>query len=182
MFMSVQHERTARMIDRHKARFTAAGADALIVSDRYHQAVWAHTFRDHKGQKTKTHRPTWEFDRSRAAGYPLSVHDLFREIAEDDISFEYDILYGALGSDIVHSGPFSLLTIQRQIGDRKTFLLRPMPDADKRVIALATSNVAMVLVLDSLTEYIGLDISCELSRLKQDAQGDPEDRTETPLE
>jgi hypothetical protein len=175
MFMSVQHERHAAMIDRHRNRFVAAGATPEIASDPYHRAVWAHTFRDTKARPTKSHRPTWEFDRASGSGVAVSVHDLFREVALEDASYEHDVLYGALGSDIVHSGPMSLFSIQRQMGDRQTFALRPMPVPDTRTIALASSNVAMLLVLESFTEYVGLDLSAELALVKAESMVDPGD-------
>lgn len=82
------------------------------------------------------------------------------------------MLYGALGSDIVHSGPLSLGRILGWLNSRETFVLAPMPTADGRTIALASSNTAMFLVLDSLTEYLGLDLTSELSALKATAQAD----------
>jgi hypothetical protein len=45
-------------------------------------------------------------------------------------------------------------------------------------IALASSNVAMFLVLDSLTEYLGLDLSAELGPLKAKSKADPYARTQ----
>lgn len=89
--------------------------------------------------------------------------------------WEYDVLYGALGSDIVHSGPFTTLTRMRRrtVGDRAKFHLAVMPLPDMCTIALASSNTAMFLVLDSLTEYLGLDLSAELAPLKAQSQRDP---------
>jgi len=46
---------------------------------------------------------------------------------------------------------------------RRTFLLRPTPSIDLCTIALASSNTAMFLGLDSLTEYPGLDLSADLA-------------------
>ena len=40
-------------------------------------------------------------------------------------------------------------------------------------IALALSNSAMFLVIDSLTEYLGLDLSAELEPLKATSNADP---------
>jgi hypothetical protein len=81
------------------------------------------------------------------------------------------VLSGALGSDIVHSDPFSLLSIQRQIGRRDTCCGR----CPTRLctIALASSNTATFLVLDSLTEYFGLDLWAEFDELKATAQASP---------
>jgi len=175
MFTSVQHERVVGTVERHKDRFIAAGASAELKADPYHRAIWKHVFGD-----KKSHRPTWEFDRTTRKGEPVSVHDVFKEIAEGKPSFEHDVLYGSLGSDIVHSGPFSLSRILASMANRQTFVLRPTPVADMCTIALASSNTAMLLVLDSLTQYLGLDLSAELDRLKAKSKADPYTVTEKP--
>ena len=59
------------------------------------------------------------------------------------------------------------------MGKQQTFVLKPMPAVEACSIALASSNTAMFLVLDSLTQYVGLDLSVELGKLKAQAQGDP---------
>lgn len=179
MFTSVQYERVAETISRHKERFVAAGATAIeVTSDPYHRAVWSTTFRDRKGKPTGSDRPTWKFDDTTQRGKPASVGDLFREIGAAEHSYEYDVLYGAIGSDIVHSGPFSLSRIVQFLHNRRTFSLQPMPNRDLCTLALAFSNAAMFLVLDSLTEYLGLDLSMELDELKANAKVDPFDRSE----
>jgi hypothetical protein len=53
-----------------------------------------------------------------------------------------------------------------------------MPSRDMCSLVLAFSNAAMFLVLDSLTEYVGLDLSVELDELKATAKVDPSDRPE----
>lgn len=181
MFLSVQHERIARTVQRHEARFSAAGAPAAVRSDPYHHAVWTHVFQDNKKNKTvptRSQRPTWELDPKPGQLHDIAVRDLFVEIADGKQSFEHDVLYGALGSEVVHSGPFSLLSIQSAIGRRDTFVLRPVPVDDECTVALAVSNTAMLLVLDTLTEYMGLDLSSELVQLKAQAATDPEAREE----
>lgn len=173
MFTSVQHERYAATNNRYAARFAAAGATPEVRPDPYHQAIWTHVFRDNKGKPTTSDRPTWEFDRNTAKGQPVGVRHLFHEIADANFSFEHEVLYGALCSDIVHSGPLNLMSIQRLMGNRRTFVLQPMPVPDTCTIALASSNTAMVLVLDSLTEYLGLNLSAELDALKAKSKVDP---------
>lgn len=173
MFLSVVHERVVETIERHKGRFISAGADPKVSSDAYHRAIRTLVFVDTKGRPTKSDRPTWDFDRVTGAGQPVNVAKLFREVAGAQESFEYDVLYGALGSDIVHSGPFSLAHTLQALDGRQTFLLRPIPVIDLCTIALASSNTAMFLVLDSLTEYLGLDLSADLDPLKAKSKVDP---------
>lgn len=173
MFLSVVHERVVETIERHKGRFISAGADPKVSSEAYHRAIRTHVFVDTKRRPTRSDRATWDFDRVTGAGQPVNVAQLFREVASASESFEYDMLYGAFGSDIVHSGPFSLAHTLRAMDGRKTFLLRPTPNIDLCTIALASSNTAMFLVLDSLTEYLGLDLSADLEPLKAKSQVDP---------
>lgn len=180
MFLSVLHERVAITVARHEPRFRVAGAVAEVGSNPYHRSVWAHVFQDEKGRPTTIDRPTWEFDRAKGKGQPVFVRGLFREITDTNNSYEYDVLYGALGSDIVHSGPFGLLSIQRLMGKRDTFVLKPMPDPELCTIALATSNTAMFLVLDTLTQYLGLDLSAEMEPLKATWHADPDASTDEP--
>jgi len=103
MFLSVVHERVVETIERHKGRFISAGADPKVSSDAYHRPVRTLVFVDKRGRPTKSDRPTWDFDRVTGAGQPVSVGQLFREVAGAQKSFEYDVLYGALGGDIVHA-------------------------------------------------------------------------------
>jgi hypothetical protein len=173
MFTSVAHERIVGTVNRHKSRFVAAGAESDISSDPYHRAIWTHVFREKNGNPSKSERPTWEFDPITGKGEVASVKKLFREIAGAEESFEYDVLYGALGSDIVHSGPFSLARTLHGLGNRQTFVLRPTPNADLCTIALASSNTAMFLVLDAFTQYIGIDLATELDLLKTRSKVDP---------
>jgi hypothetical protein len=175
LFTSVQHERVAAIIQRHAPRLVAAGVTHDVQSVPYHRAVWSATFRDSRDRPTRSDRPTWEFDPSTQRGRPISVRELFREIAGDEPSYEYDVMYGALGSDIVHSGPFSLSNIVQVLESESTFTLRPMPVPELRTVALAMSNAAMCLVLESLTEYLGLDLAVEFDALRAKVNLSPDD-------
>lgn len=168
MFISVQAERVVQTVHRHHDRFIASGAESEPKSDPFHRGVWKYVFGD-----KRSYRPTWELDRATGKVEPVTVHDVFKEIAGGQPSFEHDVLYGAIGSDVVHSGPYSLSRILALMGEQQTFVLKPMPAVEACTIALASSNTAMFLVLDSLTQYVGLDLSVELGKLKAQAQADP---------
>lgn len=168
MFTSVEHERIVATIDRHKHRVLDAGATSELRSDPYHRAIWKYVFGD-----KKTDRATRDFD-GEGKGTPIRVRQIFEEIAAGPYSYDHDVLYGTLGSDNVHSGPFSLSRTQHALGNRPTFVLKPMPVADMCMLALATSNAAMFLVLDTLTEYLGLDLSAEMEPLKARWKEDPD--------
>lgn len=172
MFTSVVHERIVDTVQRHRQRFVAAGFDGNLESDPYHRAVWRHVFCQKNGLPTKSDRPTWQFDPTTRKGEPVSVKQLFQEVGGADDSFEYDVLYGALGSDIVHSGPFSLSRTLRSLGAR-TFKLQPTPVVDLCTIALASSNSAMLLVLEALSQYTGIDLGPELDKFKARLKTDP---------
>jgi hypothetical protein len=178
MFLSVVHERAVETIDAYRERFEATiGATPRLTSDPYHRAVWTHVFCNAKGQPTKSDRPTWDFDAVTKRREPISVPWLFREIATADESFEYDFLYGAFGSDIVHSGPFSLGPTQRAM-NRDSFTLQSLPIGQYCTIALAVSNSAMLLVLESLAEFLGLDLSNDLQPLKAHSKADVQPSSE----
>ena len=87
MFMSVQHERIAETIDRHRARFPAAGATGksdLIRPTVRHGITRSAT---RKIDRRGAIRPTWEFGRMTRQGAPVSVRGLFGEITDADPSY-----------------------------------------------------------------------------------------------
>lgn len=179
MFMSVVHEHIVALVERFRDRFVAAGADSQLTSDPYHRAVAEHVFGNPNND-----RPTWKFGESesgerrkrkrKAKGIQVTVKEMFEEIAEGGRdSFEHEVLYGSLGSDMVHSGPFSLAHGVATLLKESTCFLGPLPRADTRIIALAISNTAMLLVLDSLNEYSGLGLENDIAALKQESQRDP---------
>ncbi len=171
MFLSVIHERMVEIFRRHDVRF---GRESRLSSDQTHRDVWKHTFWDHKRREpTQSGRPTWDIDPITGKFEPASAKKMFKEIADGKESFEYEALYGALGSDVVHSGPFGLGRIMRDFLEEGLFKLHAVPVRDQCTVALASSNQAMFLVLDSLTEYLGLDLSAELAPLKKRARKDP---------
>lgn len=167
LFTSVAHERVVATLERFRGRFVAAGAEELPQSDPYHHAVAEKLFGG-----ISEERPTWEL-RDDGTLVRVSVRRMFADVTYTEHSYEYQIMYGALGSEIVHSGPFSLGTAITALEERGISFLEPMPNPDKCTIALAMSNAAMFLVLDSLNEYIGLNLSDELAALKAENQKDP---------
>jgi hypothetical protein len=184
-------ERRIATVQRFADRFAAAaGRDPELKSDPERRWVAEYIFGD-----ARTDRPTWIFrragncaesdqsspsqsDKAKKRGRtnaamssrPVAIREMFEGITA---SFEHQVLYGAIGSDIVHSGPTSLSQILSAIWSRTTFILHPIPDTDHCTIALALSNVAMLLVLGSLNEFLGLDMSAALEELKARSEKDP---------
>ena len=103
------------------------------------------------------------------------MYKIFREIADATHSFEHDVLYGALGSDILHSGPFSLAGTVRSMGGRQTFVL-----SDAHSVTVPCSGLEQLVVL-ALTFYqIWPHLSAELAPLKAKWKSDPYVSTEEP--
>lgn len=167
MFTSVLHEQAVATIAQFRERFRSAGADPSVDSDPYHRAVSECLF-----SGTKDDRATWAFSPEKGVLRRVSVKQIFTEVTGDS-SFEYEMLY-SMGSDIVHSGPFSLTRTLQHGLKRRTFMLQALPVEDGRTIALAVSNAAMLLVLASFDEYVGLGLAEELETLRVESRKDPE--------
>jgi hypothetical protein len=92
---------------------------------------------------------------------------MFRDVMEkpepEARTFEYDLMYH-LGSEVVHTGPHSLSGLLSRIMARQTFFLEPL-HSDTRLMALAISNVAMLVVLRTAGEYIGLGLESDLEAI-----------------
>lgn len=166
LFTSVMHERTVAVGERFRSRFSAAGADWQVTTDPYHHSVARHVFGDPRDD-----RPTRELNDDGILN-PVFVKRMFEVVTGMPESYEYLVFYAALGSDIVHSGPFSLSGPTALLEQRNIAILKPMPDPGNCTIALAMGNSAMVLVLDSLNEFLGLGLSDELAALKVEHQKD----------
>ena len=172
MFRRVMHEKYAAMVNRFKERFIAAGAEMHLESDERCRRIAKRVF------GTPRHNTaTWNFDRSTGRGARVRAKEIFEEIGnvEEDLSFEYEVLYGALGSDIVHSGPLSLSRTLQAFRRREIdkFLVEAIPSPEGCSIALAISNTAMLLVLDSLNQYGGLGLAEDITTLKAEVQKNP---------
>jgi hypothetical protein len=168
VFTSVAHERVVATLGRFRDRFVAAGAADLPKSDPYQRAVAEQLFGG-----ISEERPTWNL-RDNGTLVRVSVKKMFEDVTYSEQSYEHQIMYGALGSELVHSGPFSLATAITALEERGITFLQSMPNPDKCTIALATSNSAMFLVLDSLNEYVGLGLGDDLAALKAENPKDPE--------
>ena len=167
LFTSVVHERTVAIDQRFRPRFSAA--ESTLHSDPYHLAITTDVFGN---PRPGDERPTRDLDHDGTLK-PVSIKKMFEAITGTADSYEYLVFYGALGSDIVHSGPFSLASTVTILEPKSRFLLRPIANPDKCSIALAMSNAAMFLVLDSLNEFVGLGLSEDLAVLKAEYQKDP---------
>jgi len=62
-----------------------------------------------------------------------------------------------------HSAPYGLGGILARLKENKTFFVRPVHSTNSRPRALAISNVAMMVVLQTADECIGLGLSADLS-------------------
>ena len=70
-----------------------------------------------------------------------------------------------LGSQVIHTAPYGLGGILARLKESKTFFVRPLHSTNSRLRAPAISNVAMMVVLQTADEYIGLGLSADLSEI-----------------
>jgi hypothetical protein len=157
------NERAVAAFARFRDRFVGAGVDAILGSKSYDQDVARHVFGN-----ARADRPTWAFDRRTQEGRQVSVKRIFEELVDEkgEPSFEYEMVYGAIGSDLVHSGPFSVTRIMANISNKSTFSLQVAPMRRGCFMALVISNVAMILVLEALNQFVHLGLNDVLSELK----------------
>lgn len=78
-------------------------------------------------------------------------------------------MYGAIGSDIVHSGPFSLTHTLQRMGSRRTFLLEPMPVHEMCTIRIEAGFTKQVI---DVTEVSSPESRlCAVTEAKVSAEG-----------
>jgi len=98
----------------------------------------------------------------------ITVAQMFRDVMEKTDpkarTIEYDVIYH-LGSQVIHTAPFGLGGLLARLKASKTFFLQPLHSTDSRLVALAISNVAMIVVLKTADEYIGLDLEADLEEI-----------------
>jgi len=134
-----------------------------VRSDPGHRAITEAVFRDHDD--------TWAWfpDPEKPAKLKkVTVAQMFRDVMEKTgpkaRTIEYDVMYH-LGSQVIHTAPYGLGGMLARLKESKTFFVRPLHSTNSRPRALAISNVAMMVVLRTADEYIGLGLSADLSEI-----------------
>jgi hypothetical protein len=128
--------------------------------DPYDRAIAEHVFDDRLDTWAYFPNPSKPGELTR-----VSIRKIFEQITDNARPVEYE-MYCTMGSDEVHSTPMSLAGILGRIRSRDTFILQPILSDDVSVLALAISNSAMLLVLDSFNEYAGLGLDTDLNAIK----------------
>jgi hypothetical protein len=90
--------------------------------------------------------------------------DVMEKTAPKARTLEYDVMYH-LGSQVIHTAPFGLSGLLARVKASKTFFVESLHSTDSRLMALAISNVAMIVVLKTADEYIGLDLEADLEEI-----------------
>jgi hypothetical protein len=152
LFMSVLHERTIRVVDKHFGHHPDFVRLVMSKSDPYHKAVARSVFGNHQN--------TWAYfpvPNKPGKLRQVKIVDIFKDVSEGD-DFAYEGPY-ASGSQFIHSGPESLFETLKQLMRSPVFQLSPMPLKTHRGTAIASSNASMLTALKALDEFIGLNLS-----------------------
>jgi hypothetical protein len=175
LFAAVLHERFSDNFahfysDRDEVRDWAKSR-----SDPFARAVWHQVF----GGK----HDTWAYFPDPDKPNKLrktTIKSMFSEADADSgpasryTGFIYDVAY-ARGSQFIHSGPLSVDSVIPSVRSHRHFFLSTMPSPMHRLEALHVSNVAMVFVLDSLNDYIGLGLSDRIKAISELMTQQPEE-------
>ena len=148
LFSSVLHERTISLIVEHFTHHPELVEEVVSHSDPYHVAIARTVFGGHEN--------TWAYFPSEKSGKlrHVQIAEMFQESSG---GFAYAGPY-AMASQFIHSGPQSLEGIVSHLLETRFFQLRVASSPRMAALALSDSNVAMLLALDALNDYIGLDL------------------------
>lgn len=159
LFSSVIHERIIEIVNMFFEDRPAFLAAARSKSDPYHRAIARSVF----GGNTNS----WAYfpvDGKPGKLKQVKIVEMFRET---DGEFAYAMPY-ARGSQVVHSGPESILRTFRGLLGQQCFCLAPANDSTLCGEAMSLGNFGMLHVLGALDEYIGLDWSERLKAVADD--------------
>ncbi len=165
LFTSALHERGVETLEHFRSEFPHLfdEDEEPTQSDPSHRAVTEAVFHDRDD--------TWAWfpDPDKPGKLKkITVAQMFRDVMEktdpNARTIEYDVMYH-LGSQVIHTAPFSLRGLLARVRASKTFFLEPLHSTDSRLMALAISNVAMIVVLKTADDYIGLDLEADLEEI-----------------
>jgi len=165
LFTSVLYEETVSTMDlmlRQKPHL-AADFQSQMASDPYHKAITASVFQDRD--------ETWAFfpDPNKPGQLnQVGIKRIFKDVTEVEAeeSVDYRCFYKLLGSQAIHSGPFSLSRFLAAVTSRDTFMLDAIRSEKAETLALALSNASMLMALDALNAYAYLGLEDKLATIK----------------
>jgi hypothetical protein len=168
LFMSVLHEKTISLIAEHFQEKPEMVELAKDKSDPYHVAIAETVFDGHEN--------TWAYFPSSKTGKlrQIRIKEMFRGAGDQEqetdkeeaaSTFAYDGPY-TMASQFIHSGPESLYRILSNLKPRHFFELSPQPDRERCGMALSDSNIAMLIALDALSDYMGLGLDERIRQMK----------------
>jgi hypothetical protein len=161
LFVSALRERNVRTMTELRAALPHVfDGREPVESDPRHRATADAVFGD-------DHTWAW-FPNDAGTLTKTSIAQMFRDVMERvdrrAVTVEYDLMYH-LGSQEIHSGPYALSYLLAGLKDSQAFFLEPRHAESSRVIALAISNIAMLAVLNTVDDYVGLDMEKDLQAI-----------------
>jgi len=167
LFTSALHEKNVKTMKWFRSEFPHFfdSDEELLQSDPSHRALTEAVFRGHDDSWA------WFPDPNKPGTLKrITVRQMFRDVMEKTDAtaqtVEYDVMYSH-GSDIIHTGPHSLAGLLSRVATSKKFFLESLHSADLRLVALAVSNAAMLVVLRTADEYIGLDLESDIEAIAE---------------
>jgi hypothetical protein len=168
LFMSVLHEKTIALVNEHFKDRPEMLEIAKDKSDPYHVAIAEAVFDGNDN--------TWAYFPSGRPGRlrKIPIAEMFKGAGDQGPAadqggatrtFGYDGPY-SMASQFIHSGPESLYGILRNLTPRHFFALSPQPCRERCGMALSDSNIAMLIALDALSDYMGLGLERRITKMK----------------
>lgn len=162
LFGAVLHERLVQIVKTFYNNKSELLNMARDRSDPYARAIAQLVFGGKNDTWAYFPHPTKPGKLSR-----VTIKQMFTELQEDGGgAFAYEVPY-ANGSQFVHSGPLSIRSLVPYVLSLDRFTLRPVPRDDRREEAMSISNVGMLVALDALNDYIGLDLAEPIQEIAQ---------------
>jgi hypothetical protein len=160
LFVSALHERAVSTMNELRSALPHLFDDEPMESDPGDRGVAEAVFKDDH---------TWAWLPDDAGKLKkITIAQMFRDVMEKRdrgaITVEYDVMYH-LGSQEVHTGPYSLGYLLSTLWKSQTFFLEPRHAETSCLIPLAISNIAMLAVLNTVDEYVGLDLEEDLKAI-----------------
>jgi hypothetical protein len=166
LFMSVLHEKLVALVNEYFQERPEMLEIARDKSDPYHVAIAEAVFDGNDS--------TWAYFPSNKPGRlrKIPIAEMFKGAGDQEgagSSFAYDGPY-SMASQFIHSGPESLYGVLSDLRPRQFFTLSPQPSRERCGMALSDSNIAMLIALDALSDYMGLGLDERIKAMKDARQ------------
>jgi hypothetical protein len=160
LFTSVLRERTKANVRRFYAEFDWFDS-GNSVSDPYHAAVAESVFQGYDDSWAYFPDPEKPSRLKR-----VSMRAMLEEIIDKKRPFEYEVMY-RMGNDRIHTSPFGIANLLGAVTARTAFFLDVIQSRDPCVVALSVSNSLMLVVLQTVSHYVGLDLEPDIEDIHE---------------